>query len=125
MRISCMHVCDVTSTKGHCAQKRQMSRMNGVSCIPCGMTLPRYIREDERTGRLEGLTAMGRLHIIALRLNRPALIIHRQRRYLAALLEARLEQALAENKVLRERIAQRDLYITYLEERLTERRELE
>jgi hypothetical protein len=87
--------------------------------------LAAHIREDERTGRLEGLTATGRFHIIALRLNRPALIIHRQRRYLAALLEARLEQALAENKALRERIAQRDLYITYLEERLTERRESE
>ena len=87
--------------------------------------LAAHIREDERTGRLEGLTATGRFHIIALRLNRPALIIHRQRRYLAALLEARLEQALAENKALRERIAQRDLYIAYLEERLPERRELE
>ncbi len=87
--------------------------------------LAAHIREAERTGRLEGLTATGRFHIIVLRLNRPALIIHRQRRYLAALLEARLAQALAENKALRERIAQRELYITYLEERLTERRESE
>ena len=38
MRISCMRVCDVTSTKGHCFQKRPISRMNGISCIPCGMT---------------------------------------------------------------------------------------
>jgi len=83
--------------------------------------LAAHIREDERTGRLEGLTAMGRFHIVALRLNRPALVVHRQRRYLADLLEARLEQALAENKALRERIAYRELYITYLEERLTER----
>ena len=74
--------------------------------------LAAHIREDERTGRLEGLTAMGRFHIVALRLNRPALVVHRQRRYLADLLEARLEQALAENKALRERIAYRDLYIT-------------
>jgi hypothetical protein len=56
-------------------------------------------------------------------LNRPALIVHRQRRALAVLLEARLEQALAENKALQERIARRDLYIAYLEERLTEGRE--
>jgi HNH endonuclease len=84
-----------------------------------------HIREDESPGRLEGLTATGRFHIAALRLNRPALITHRQRRYLAVLLEARLEQALAENKALREQIAQCDLYITYLEERLTARREAE
>lgn len=87
--------------------------------------LPAHIREDESTGRLEGLTAAGRFHIVALRLNRPALIVHRQRRYLAVLLEARLEQALTENKVLRERMARRELYIAYLEERLTERRESE
>ncbi len=54
-----------------------------------------------------------------------ALIVHRQRRYLAVLLEARLEQALTENKALRERMARRELYIAYLEERLTERRESE
>jgi hypothetical protein len=33
--------------------------------------------------------------------------------------ECELEQALAENKALQERIARRDLYIAYLEERLT------
>jgi hypothetical protein len=84
-----------------------------------------HIREDESTGRLEGLTATGRFHIAALRLNRPALIVHRQRRYLAVLLEARLEQALMENQALRERMARRELYIAYLEERLIERRESE
>ena len=87
------------------------------------MTLPRILREDENTRRLKGLTATGRFHIAALRLNRPALIVHQQRRYLAVLLEARLDQALAENKALQERIAQRELYITYLEEQLTERGE--
>ena len=87
--------------------------------------LPAHIREDENTGLLQGLTATGRFHIVALRLKRPALIVHRQRRYLAALLETRLAQALAENKALRERIAQRELYITYLEERLTQRGEAE
>jgi hypothetical protein len=40
-------------------------------------------------------------------------------------LEARLDQALTENDALRERIARRDLYIAYLEERLIERREAE
>ena len=84
-----------------------------------------HIREDESTGRLEGLTTTGCFHIIALRLNRQALIVHRQRRYLAVLLEARLAQALAENTALRERLAQRDLYITHLEERLIEQRESE
>lgn len=49
--------------------------------------------------------------------------MHRQRRYLAVLLETRLAQALTENQALRERIAQRELYITYLEERLRERGE--
>jgi hypothetical protein len=58
-------------------------------------------------------------------LNRPALIVHRQRRYLAVLLEARLEQALMENEALRERLARRDLYIASLEERLMGRREAE
>jgi hypothetical protein len=84
-----------------------------------------HLREDESTGRLEGLTAAGRFHIAALRLNRPALIVHRQRRYLAGLLEARLEQAQTENQALRERIVRRNLYIAYLEERLIERRESE
>ena len=77
-----------------------------------------HIWEDEITGRLEGLTATGRFHIEALRLNRPALIVNRQRRNLTALLEARLAQALAENAALSERLARRDLYIAYLEERL-------
>jgi hypothetical protein len=85
--------------------------------------LATHMREDESTGRLQGITATGRFHIEVLRLNRPALIVHRQRRALAVLLEARLEQALAENKALQERIARRDLYIAYLEERLTEGRE--
>jgi 5-methylcytosine-specific restriction endonuclease McrA len=31
-----------------------------------------YLRKDESTGCLEGLTATGRFHIAALRLNRPA-----------------------------------------------------
>jgi hypothetical protein len=77
-----------------------------------------HLREDEATGRLEGLTATGRFHIEALRLNRPALVANRQRRHLMALLEARLEQALAENTALHERLARRELYIAYLEERL-------
>ena len=38
-------------------------------------------------------------------------------------LEGQLEQALAENKALRKRMAQRDLYIWHLEERLTEQGE--
>lgn len=84
-----------------------------------------HLREDESTGRLEGLTATGRFHIAVLRLNRPALIVHRQRRYLAVLLEARLEQVLTENQALRERIARCNLYIAYLEERLIERGESE
>jgi hypothetical protein len=41
MRTSCMRVFDVTSTKGRCSQKRRISRKNDVSCIHCGMTLPR------------------------------------------------------------------------------------
>src|SRR5439155_15395059 len=77
-----------------------------------------HLQEDEATGRLEGLTATGRFHIEALRLNRPALIVNRQRRHLVALLETRLDQALAENTALRERLARRELYIAYLEERL-------
>jgi hypothetical protein len=51
-------------------------------------------------------------------LNRPALIVHRQRQTLATLIERRLEQTLSENATLRERLGRRELYITYLEERL-------
>ena len=99
------------------ALRPEVTNCANEQCLlhPLRDDLAAHIREDERTGRLQGLTARGRFHIIALRLNRPALIIHRQRRYLAALLEVRLAQALAENKALREQIAQRDLYITYLE----------
>jgi hypothetical protein len=86
------------------------------------MTLPRTYEKMRTLDDYRGSPA-GRFHIEALRLNRPALVVHRQRRDLAVLLEARLEQALAENKALRERIALRDLYIAYLEERLTERGE--
>src|SRR5262245_33540150 len=100
MTILCMRVCDVTSTKGRCFQKARISCKNGLSYIPCEMTLPRILREDENTGRLKGLTATGRFHIAALSLNRPVLIVHQQRRYLAVLLEARLDQALVENKAL-------------------------
>jgi hypothetical protein len=77
-----------------------------------------HLQEDETTGRLMGLTATGRFHIAALRLNRTALIVNRQRRQLLALLEVRLEQAHAENRALQEQLAQRELYINYLEERL-------
>jgi HNH endonuclease len=77
-----------------------------------------HLREDEATGRVEGMTATGRFHIEALRLNRLALVVNRQRRYLMALLEARLDQALAENAAMRERLSRREHYIAYLEERL-------
>jgi hypothetical protein len=66
--------------------------------------LATHIRENESTGRLQGIAATGRFHIEVLRLNRPALIVHRQKRALAVLLEARPEQALAENKALQERL---------------------
>lgn len=79
-----------------------------------------HVREVGTTGYLEGLTETGRFHIEALRLNRPALRVNRQRRHLLALLEARLGQAQAENAVLRERIARLELYVSYLKERLEE-----
>lgn len=77
-----------------------------------------HLREDSSTGRLHGLTSAGRFHITALRLNRPPLVANRQRRQLVALLEARLEQALAENAQMIERLARSELYIAYLEKRL-------
>jgi len=80
-----------------------------------------HLQVDERTGCLDGLTEAGRRHIAALRLNRPALQVNRQRRLLLGLLEARLDQALAENGGLKERIARLELYIAYLEERLEAR----
>lgn len=94
-----------------CKQERRLLH-------PLQDDLTLHFREDETTNRLEGQTATGHFHIEALRLNRPPLIINRQRRQLLALLEARLEQAIAENKVLQDRLARRDLYIAYLEERL-------
>lgn len=36
-----------------------------------------HLREDDTTGRMVGLTATGRFHIQALRLNRPALVANR------------------------------------------------
>jgi hypothetical protein len=77
-----------------------------------------HLYENETTGRLEGLTVTGIFHINSLRLNRPPLVVNRQRRHLLTLLEARLQQALTENITLQERLARRDLYIAYLEERL-------
>jgi hypothetical protein len=77
-----------------------------------------HLYEDLSTGLLEGLTERGRFQIEALRLNRPALIVNRQRRQLIALLQARLNQALAENAAIEERLARRELYISYLEQRL-------
>jgi len=92
---------------------------------PLDDDLAAHLQADEPTGRLEGRTATGRFHIAALRLNRPALLRHRQRRYLTALLEARLAQVLLENQALHERIAHWHLYITYLEERLRAHGEFE
>jgi len=68
---------------------------------PLGDDLSIHLLEDEATGRLEGLKITGRFHIEAMRLNRPALIANRQQRRLLALLEARLDQAVAENTSLR------------------------
>jgi hypothetical protein len=82
-----------------------------------------YIREDELTGRLEGITETGIFHIAALRLNRSALIANRQQRNFIALLEARLEQALAENTALHEQLIRRDIYIAYLETRMIFRKD--
>jgi hypothetical protein len=82
-----------------------------------------HIREEEASGRLEGLTPTGLFHIEALRLNRPQLIANRQRRNLVTLLEARLDQTLAENAELNARLTQLELYIASLEERLDSRNE--
>ena len=81
--------------------------------------LSAHVREDAATNRLEGLTTTGAFHIASLRLNRAGLIANRQRRSLVALLEARLEQALAENAALQERLERRDVYVASLEEQLS------
>ena len=76
-----------------------------------------HIQENEQTGVLEGITATGAFHIQELRLNRPALVANRLRRNLLALLQARFDQANAENAMLHDRIARRDRYIALLEAR--------
>ncbi len=85
---------------------------------PMHDNISEHISQDDATGMLRGLSPTGLFHIDVLRLNRPALIVNRQRRLLTTLLEARLEQALEENAALQERLARRELYIAYLQERL-------
>ena len=55
------------------ALRPEVTNCANEQCLlhPLRDDLAAHIREDERTGRLEGLTARGRFHIIALRLNRP------------------------------------------------------
>lgn len=76
-----------------------------------------HIQVDEITGNLVGRTSTGTFHIEALRLNRAALIAHRHRRHLNALQDARLEQILSENVLLRERLTRYEAYKKALEKR--------
>ncbi len=85
---------------------------------PLRDSLPAHLREDAQTGQLEALTETGTFHIEALHLNRAALIVNRQRRQLIAMLQARLEQSLAEIATLEGRLARRDIYIDALEQEL-------
>lgn len=82
--------------------------------------LSAHLREDSSTGHLIALTARGRFHIDALRLNRRPLLMHRTRRDLVALLEAPLDQAVSENSALRERLELLEAYIKCLELQLEE-----
>jgi hypothetical protein len=77
-----------------------------------------HMREAEETGQLHALTETGRFHITLLRLNRPALVEHRKRRRLAAMLAERLEVLAAENEHLRTSIAAQEAYIAELRRRL-------
>jgi len=60
-----------------------------------------HLQEDRESGRLQALTETGRFHITLLRLNRPELVEHRLRSYLAALTERKLQNLTDENALLR------------------------
>ncbi len=71
---------------------------------PLRDNIAEHLRENEATGRLEGLTPLGAFHIASLALNREALVAHRLRRRVNLLQEARYARLLSENASLRERL---------------------
>jgi hypothetical protein len=74
--------------------------------------------ENIQTGHLEPLTATGRFFITLLQLNRSALVDHRLRRSLAALLAAKQGILEAENAQLRVIIAAQETYVAHLRQLL-------
>jgi hypothetical protein len=76
---------------------------------------------DPKTGYIIGISETGKYHSNALRLNRRALVAHRQRRQVAARMEAQLEQTLAEIRSIQEQLEQQDTYILMLERLLAVR----
>ena len=83
---------------------------------PLRDNLAEHIREDEATGRLEGITPVGTFHIVTLKLNRAELIAQRQRRLRTARNMARLDQAEAELLAQTEMLRQREATIRALDE---------
>ena len=72
------------------------------------------MREEPMTGRLEPLTETGRFHIVLLQLNRPALVEHRLRQTLIALLVEKQRVLEVENAQLRTTITAQENYIAHL-----------
>ena len=72
-----------------------------------------HIRVNESTGHFEPLSTTGQFHIALLRLNRPALVAYRRRRY-QALLDERGELLAAQNRELRAIIAAQQKLIARL-----------
>ena len=73
-----------------------------------------HIEEDQQSGRLAGITDAGRFHITLLHLNRPALVEHRLRQRLDALLRHKLTLLEAEIEQLRATVHAQDEYIRRL-----------
>ena len=77
-----------------------------------------HLCENAQTGHLEPLTETGRFFITLLQLNRPALVEHRLRRWLAALLAEKQRILEAENAQLRAIIAAQERYVAHLRQLL-------
>ena len=108
----------VTSTKAGCFRIPLTANRRDAYYTHCVMTYGSIFTKTKTTGLLTGLTSSGRFQIEVLRLNRPPLVINRQRRHLVELLLDSLTQAAEENSALEARLARQKIYINYLEARL-------
>lgn len=74
-----------------------------------------HLHPNEETGRLEGLTATGRFHIAALRLNRPQLVKYRLGQHLQQMLQEKHRLLELQIDELRKTIAAQEQYLAALQ----------